>query len=187
MKGPLIRWSCSWVRSCDLDSATALNCFTSLVCTPDQEQHVTKYLVRYKFPSLDLKCFKFLSQPVQRNQDPVKMALHQFTARTMLSSVPVAVLQQWAVCDTDQNLLYGEIDFVLQAFWIIFCWYTVKMCWNVLYIHKNCPGLSRKQKLKRQAKSRENQIVQILYIKNKSKKYLTGFIYFISFKATAVK
>lgn len=52
---------------------------------------------------------------------PCKNAVYHFTARTMLSSVPVAVLEQWAVCDTDENLLYGEIDFVLQAFQILFC------------------------------------------------------------------
>lgn len=67
------------------------------------------------FPSPYLKHLKFLSQPAQRSQDSVEMALRQFTARTMLSSVPVAVLQQWAVCDPDENWLYGEIDIVLQA------------------------------------------------------------------------
>lgn len=77
--------------------------FSTLVLTPDREQHVTKYLVSYIFPSPDLKHFKFLSQPAQRSQDPAEMALHQFTARTMLSSVPVAVLQQWAVCDPHEN------------------------------------------------------------------------------------
>lgn len=43
---------------------------------------------------------------------------------------------------SNSNNLFADVEF--------------KWCWNILYIHKNCIGLSGKQKLKRQAKSREN-------------------------------
>lgn len=61
-----------------------------------------KYL-HYIFPIPVLKYFTFLSQLSQSIQEPIETAIHQFTARTMISSVPVAVLQQWAMSDPDKN------------------------------------------------------------------------------------
>lgn len=55
------------------------------------------------FASVDLKYFTFLSQLVQRIQEPVENTVHQFTAWTMISSLPVAVLQQWAMSDPDKS------------------------------------------------------------------------------------
>jgi len=46
-----------------------------------------------------------LSQLVQRIQEPVETAVHLFTARTMISSVPGAVLHQWAMSDSDKTMI----------------------------------------------------------------------------------
>lgn len=68
-------------------------------------------ILYYIFPSPDLKHFTFLSQLAQRIQEPVETVVHQFTARTMISSVPVAVLQQRAMSDPDKKLFYREDRF----------------------------------------------------------------------------